>query len=102
MSLATFQTGTGTAAAARSDIAAELRRWIYQDEDERKRELLETNEAKRQAAAQRAMREALAEQQESIDRFDPAGSLIQYNRSYIFVPIVRFSLLPPRVEPPGF
>jgi hypothetical protein len=68
MSLATFQTGTGTAAAARSDIAAELRRWIYQDEDERKRELLETNEAKRQAAAQRAMREALAEQQESIDK----------------------------------
>ena len=68
MSLSHFQSGTAAVSAARTDIAAEFREWIYQDDDENKRQALEKNESRRQAAAQRAMREALAEQLETIQK----------------------------------
>ena len=68
MSLSHFQSGTAAVSAARNDIAAEVREWIYQDDEEKKRQALEKNESRRQAAAQRAMREALAEQLETIQK----------------------------------
>ena len=68
MSVSAFQAGTVAMPQERANVAADVDKWIAQDKDELKLKALEEKEAKRQAGAQRAMREALAEQQEMIEK----------------------------------